>query len=162
MEQYLRKTEILDLDSKAILQLVDKRGWRTLGQKEKIAALYDFVQNDIPFGYNSSDNIKASNVLADGYGQCNTKNTLFMALLRAVGVPCRLHGFRIHKKLQKGLINGLAYLIAPAEILHSWVEVFFNEKWYRLEGLILDDRYLKGLRSRFREKKGHSAASVST
>ena len=38
-------------------------------------------------------------VLADGYGQCNTKGTLFMALLRACNIPCRVHGFTIDKKI---------------------------------------------------------------
>ena len=52
----------------------------------------------------------------DGYGQCNTKGTLFIALLCAVGVPCRIRGFTIDKKLQS----------APASILHSWLEVLFD------------------------------------
>lgn len=154
MDKYLQKTKILDFHSKAISDLVDQKGWRSLDQKNKIAKIYDYVQNDILFGYNKSDDIKASEVLADGLGQCNTKSTLFMVLLRAAGVPCRFHGFAIHKKLQKGLINGLAYFIAPKEIIHSWVEVYFNEKWYSLEGLILDDSYIRGLKSKFRNAKG--------
>mgnify|MGYP002241704325 CR=1 FL=1 len=48
---------------------------------------------------NVDDSIPASKVLKDGYGQCNTKGTLFMALLRACGVPCRIHGFTIDKKI---------------------------------------------------------------
>ncbi len=39
--------------------------------------------------------------MKDGYGQCNTKGTLFMALFRSVDIPCRFHGFTIDKKLQK-------------------------------------------------------------
>ena len=61
------------------------------------------------FGYNIDDNISASKVLADGYGQCNTKGTLFMALLRACNIPCRVHGFTIDKKLQKGAMTGIVY-----------------------------------------------------
>lgn len=154
MDKYIQKTKILDFESKAISDLIDQKGWRNLDQKNKIAKIYDYVQNDVQFGYNKSDGIKASDILADGLGQCNTKSTLFIALLRAVGVPCRFHGFAIHKRLQKGLINGLAYFIAPNEIIHSWVEVYFNEKWYSMEGLILDAGYLKGLKSKFRDVKG--------
>lgn len=62
----------------------------------------------------------------DGYGQCNTKGTLFIALLCAVGVPCRIRGFTIDKKLQKGAMTGFVYKSAQASILHSWLEVLFD------------------------------------
>ena len=84
-------------------------------------------------------------VLKDGYGQCNTKGTLFMALLRAVGIPCRVHGFTIDKRLQKGAMTGIVYWNAPRNIFHSWVEVLNDGKWYELEGFILDAQYLTKL-----------------
>ena len=82
-------------------------------------------------------------------GQCNTKGTLLMALLRACGIPCRIHGFAIDKKLQKGAMSGFVYRRAPQHILHSWVEVYFEGRWYELEGFILDREYLSGLQGRF-------------
>lgn len=88
-------------------------------------------------------------MLTDGIGQCNTKGNLLMALLRAVGVPCRFHGFTIDKALQKGAITGPAYLLAPSRIIHSWVEVWFEGRWVTLEGFILDTRYLNSLQRRF-------------
>ncbi len=109
--------------------------------------MYDFVRDEIPFGYNSSDELPASVVLADGYGQCNTKTTLLMALLRAAGAPCRFHGATIHKSLQKGVVTGLFYELAPDDILHSWAEVRFEDRWVGLEGVICDAGYLDGLRS---------------
>jgi len=72
------------------------------------------VRDEIAVGYNESDDLIASRVLADGIGQCNTTGTLLMALLRAVGIPCRFHGFTIDKALQKGAITGFAYWLAPA------------------------------------------------
>ena len=101
------------------------------------------------FGYNADDGISASKVLEDGYGQCNTKGTLFMALLRACEIPCRIHGFTIDKRLQKGAMSGFVYKKAPQNILHSWVEVFFENKWYELEAFILDQRYLSKLQEKF-------------
>lgn len=50
-------------------------------------AKYNFVRDEILFGYNADDTILASRVLAEGYGQCNTKGTLFMALLRGADIP---------------------------------------------------------------------------
>jgi len=67
--------------------------------------------------------------------------SLLMALLRACDIPCRLHGFTIDKALQKGAITGLAYALAPRNIVHSWVEVELDGQWLELEGFILDADY---------------------
>ncbi len=151
MEQtaWLHETALLDYSAPSIAALLERRGWRALGTEARIRAAYEFVRDDIPFGYNAADDLPASRVLADGYGQCNTKGTLFMALLRALGVPCRLHGFAIDKRLQRGAITGLFYVLAPREILHSWVEVQLGGRWINLEGFILDRPYLSALQARF-------------
>ena len=145
----LRPTGLLDFQHPAIEALVSGRGWRQLPPHDRVGAVYDFVRNEIAFGYNEGDELAASRVLADGIGQCNTKSTLLMALLRAVGIPCRFHGFTIDKALQKGAITGLAYRLAPRRIIHSWVEVWVDERWVALEGFILDARYLASLQRRF-------------
>jgi Transglutaminase-like enzymes, putative cysteine proteases len=145
----LAATPLLDFDHPAIAALIDRRGWRPLSESARIGAAYDFVRDEIAFGYNVDDAIPASAVLADGYGQCNTKAILLMALLRALGIPCRLHGFTIHKRLQKGVVPPLVYRVAPANILHSWVEIRFNGRWLDLEGFILDAGYLSALQQRF-------------
>ena len=121
--EFLRETPLLDYSAKPIEKLIENRGWKMLDEFHRIQKIYDFVRNEILFGYNVRDDLPASRVLSDGYGQCNTKGTLFMALLRADGIPCRLHGFTIDKKLQKGAMTGIVYEKAPREILHSWVEV---------------------------------------
>lgn len=144
----LRRTPLLDFQHPAIDALLAGRGWRALPLHERIGAVYDFVRNEIAFGYNEMDELPASRVLADGYGQCNTKGTLLMALLRAAGVPCRFHGFTIDKSLQKGAITGVAYWLAPQKIIHSWVEVWFGNRWVSLEGFILDKAYLTSLHPR--------------
>jgi hypothetical protein len=143
----LERTPLLDFDHPSIVALISERGWRDMAREDRVRAIYEFVRDEIVFGYNSDDDIPASAVLADGYGQCNTKATLFMALLRAVGISCRFHGFTIHKRLQKGAVTGLFYMLAPANILHSWVEVQFDGKWINLEGLILDTEYLRQLQA---------------
>ena len=100
---------MLDYSSPDIEKLVLSRGWRDMPPFDRIRAIYDFVRDEILFGYNTDDSIPASKVLADGYGQCNTKGTLFMAVLRSCSVPCRVHGFTIDKKLQKGAMTGFVY-----------------------------------------------------
>ena len=153
---YLRETKILDYSSEQIQLLVEDRGWKNLPETERVKEIYNFVKDEILFGYNVDDGVKASRVLKDGYGQCNTKGTLFMALLRACGVPCRIHGFTIDKALQKGAMTGIVYKSAPKEIFHSYVEVCVCDVWYNLEGFILDDAYLTALQKRFAPRKDGS------
>ncbi len=158
----LQPTRLLDFTHPAIDTLVERRGWRQLPAFERIGAVYDFVRNEIAFGYNASDELPASAVLADGVGQCNTKSTLLMALMRAVGIRCRYHGFTIDKPLQKGAITGIAYALAPQRIIHSWVEVDFDGRWVNLEGFILDAPYLASLQRRFPDRRrfcGYGAAT---
>ncbi len=148
-------TLLLDYTDPSLQALIAEKGWRDLNDFDRIGAVYDFVRNDIAFGYNAHDALPASRILADGYGQCNTKGTLLMALLRALGIACRLHGFTIHKALQRGVVPEAVYRITPDSILHSWVEVQVQpDKWVNLEGFILDAPYLSRLQSRFNTSGG--------
>ena len=153
MNKYLQESKMLDYHHHSIQKLVKERQWENDNDFDKILKIYKYVRDEIVFGYNTDDTICASDVLKDGYGQCNTKGTLFMAFLRAVGIPCRFHGFTINKKLQKGAMTGLIYKLAPQSIIHSWVEIQYNGHWYNIEGFILDREYLKKLQERFSDCK---------
>ena len=150
----LDATPLLDWEHPSLQRLVVERRWRELDEYHRVGAIYDFVRNEIRFGYNTRDDLPASRVLTDGIGQCNTKGILLMALLRATGVPCRIHGFTIDKALQKGAITGLAYFLAPRNIVHSWIEVWFENRWIELEGFILDAEYLSAVRDRYPDQQG--------
>ena len=139
---------MLNYSDERIQRLIKDRKWKNSDKFECLKAIYNFVRDEILFGYNVDDSILASQVLSDGYGQCNTKGTLFMALLRACGIPCRVHGFTIDKKLQKGAMTGFVYKSAPKNVFHSWVEVYFEEQWYELEAFILDKAYLTKLQEK--------------
>lgn len=152
--RYTAPTPLLDYRHPHIQSLLAARGWDGLAPFERIGAAYRFVRDEVAFGYNAADDLPASQVLADGMGQCNTKGTLLMALLRALGIPCRFHGFTIAKPLQHGAITGLAYWLAPPSIIHSWVEVWWDGRWVNLEGFILDQAYLQALQRRFAHHSG--------
>ncbi|MBY0245009.1 MAG: transglutaminase family protein, partial [Sphingobacteriaceae bacterium] len=153
MTNYLKETPILNYSENAIQSLIKRKKWLEMETIERVKSIYNFVRDEIKFGYNIADNITATQVLEDGYGQCNTKATLLMALLRASGIPNRIHGFTIDKALQKGAITGIWYHLSPKNILHSWVEVSINDNWYFLEGVILDKVYLKKLQEKNKDCK---------
>jgi len=162
MTDLTKKTTLLDYTSPTLSALITQKGWRDLPLYERIGGVYGYVRDQIKFGYNIDDAIPASQVLRDGYGQCNTKATLLMALLRGVGVPNRLHGFTIHKNLQRGVVPPIVFPIAPESIVHSWVEIEFDGKWINLEGFILDKPYLTKLQRGFADTKILSGYGVGT
>lgn len=153
MNNYLKETPILNYSENSIQSLVESKNWLKMDTVERIKSIYNYVRDDIKFGYNLSDNITATQVLKDGYGQCNTKATLLMALLRATGIANRIHGFTIDKALQKGAIKGVCYKLSPKNIVHSWVEINVNNNWYFLEGVILDKGYLTKLQEKNKDCK---------
>lgn len=154
MERYLKRTAMLNYDAQAIVDLIDAQKWNDLDAFDKIGAIYDHVQNNILLGYNKYDNLTATQVLTDGIGQCNTKATLLMALLRAVGVPCRLHGTKVTRVFQRSLMPKIMAKLAPSLIVHTWAEVYYNGEWLSLEGVITDKAYITGLQKMFPGYKG--------
>lgn len=148
-KDYLLETPMLDFNHPQIQALLKRRKWRDLSHYDAIGAVYHYVRDEIRFGYNADDRLPASQVLNDGYGQCNTKGTLLIALLRALGVSTRLHGFTIYNDLQRGAIPGYLFAFAPKRIIHSWVEVYQDRRWVNLEGYILDKAYLKQVQNSF-------------
>jgi hypothetical protein len=148
MHDYLGATALLDFRGRGIQDLAGSRGWAALRERERIRSIYGFVRDEIRFGFNRDDAIPASAVLRDGYGQCNTKSVLFMALLRSAGIPCRLHGFTVSSDLQRGALGGILYSLRPAELVHSWVEIPYRGEWLNIEGFILDSKYLGSVQRR--------------
>lgn len=154
MTNYLNDTAMLNYHEQEIAKLVMAKKWNDLDEYNKIGAIYSYVQNEILFGYNKRDNLTATEVLADGIGQCNTKAVLLMALLRAVGIPCRLHGAKVTKAFQRSLMPKIMARLAPPFIVHTWVEVSNNGEWLCLEGVITDKAYISGLMQMFPNYKG--------
>lgn len=161
-QQFLSHTPLLNFQAAPIQKLITDKGWRSLSQSARIGAAYDFVRNEILFGYNSDDALPASKVLTDGYGQCNTKGTLLMALLRGLDIPCRFHGFTIDKRLQRGVVPELVYPLAPTSIIHSWIEIKYEGQWLELEGFILDEFVLRALQDTFPERNALCAYGAGT
>ena len=51
-------------------------------------------------------------------------------------------------------MTGFVYKNAPKNIFHSWVEVFFEDRWYELEAFIIDKVYLENLQKKYSECTG--------
>lgn len=105
----------------------------------KIEQLFLFVRDDIRFAFpDDGDFAKASDTIRLGYGQCNTKATLLLALCKAVNIPARIHFSLITKDIQKGFFTGFLYWLMPPELSHSWIEVEVDGSWRRIDTFIND------------------------
>lgn len=149
-QQYRRATPLLDYEHPAIVTLIQKQGWLSLPTSgERIDAVYTFVRDAIPYGYAESFCVPASTVLVQGMGNCLTKTTLLMALLRAVGIPCRLKAAMISKVIHRGLLGGISFLFSPRHLHHAWVEIQYQGSWLEIGGHIVDRPYLEKLQQKF-------------
>jgi len=117
--------------------------------RDKALALFAFVRDEIPFGFAGGFWAqKASDVLAAGRGYCNTKSTLFVALLRASGVPARQVFVEIHASVLHGIIDaGTPYLD------HSYTEVFLDGAWRATDAYIVDAALFEPAQRRVRAEE---------
>ncbi|MGE4454315.1 MAG: transglutaminase family protein [Sphaerochaeta sp.] len=149
-QHYLNSTALLDYDSPVVTELIQKQGWLNLSSpSDRIAEVYGFVRDEIPFGYAKRYYVPASEVVREGMGNCITKTTLLMALLRAVGIPCRLRAGMISKVIHRGLLKGLSFSLSPRHLHHTWVEVYYQNRWLEIGGHIVDKPYLEKLQLEF-------------
>jgi hypothetical protein len=154
MDEYLKKTTLLNFTHSRLVDLVERRGWLNLPKQQQVSELFDYVKNEIVFGYNKVCNVPASRVLLDGYGCGNSKSILLMALLRICDIPCRFHAVTIDKKLHKSVTSRIAYYFIPRNVVASWVEIYFESNWVKLEGYIFDHIYLKCIQQRIENVEG--------
>ena len=128
----------------------------------KLEKLFFYVRDGIAFGFPpDGDLVKASATIELGYGQCNTKGTLYLALCKALGIRARQHFSLIRKGIQRGLFPGWFYRLMPEGISHSWLEVEVNGTWRRLDAYINDQAFYLGGKQALREKNWTTGYSVS-
>ena len=143
LDIFIRSSALLDYESEAIVALVAQRGWAHITSiTDRIEAIYTMVRDEIPYGYTAHFKIPGSEVLTLGMGNCLTKTTLLMTLLRAAGVPCRMEAATVGRILHRGLLKGVAIKLSPRSLFHSWVSVYYRDRWVALGGHIVDRPYL--------------------
>ena len=130
--------------------------------EEKVKNVFYYVRDSIKFAFpKEGDFVKASRTIKYGYGQCNTKGTLFLALCKAAGIPARIHFSLIKKDIQKGLFSGIAFWLMPKEISHSWVEIKIKGRWVKVDTFINDKEFYEAGRKKLKEKDWNTGYSIA-
>ena len=100
---------------------------------QKATLIHDFVKA-LPFGCVAGfDHVPAVSVLKTGHGDCHTKGTLFVALLRSAGVPARLRFVTLTGAFLHGIID-----IGQSTITHAVGEVYLQERWIQTDTYVTD------------------------
>jgi transglutaminase-like putative cysteine protease len=109
---------------------------------EKLEALFYFVRDRIPFAFPARfsdwDTVRASKVVESGFGYCNTKATLLVALCTASGIPARVHYGLIDAQIMRGIFPSFAFPFLPKAGPHSWTEVEVDGDWKPIDSYIND------------------------
>jgi len=130
--------------------------------QDKITAIFLYVRDDIKLQFpDEGDLIKASQTIKYGYGQCNNKANLFLALLKSIGIEARSHFSLIRKEIQQGLITGILYRKIPEYLSHCWIEVKIGDKWIRIDSYINDKEYYEVGKKKLRDRGWNTGYSIA-
>lgn len=142
--RFLAPTEYVDSSHPKIVSTARRITAGAESDRDRAVAIHDFVRDEIRFGWAPTFyDQKASQLLSTGLGFCNTKSTLFVALLRAVGIPARQHFVDINSQILSGLIEpGTAF------VDHSFAEVLIEGRWIRVDSYIVDKQLAERARQR--------------
>ena len=144
--EFLLDTYILDFKCDEIKEIIKENKWRMMDAEEAIKAIYEFVRDRVKYSIPYKPNLKASDVLKIMKGDSYTKAIFLMALLRGSGIPARLHLYKVYKHLMFGILDKKHLHTLPDELNHFVVEAYLDKEWISLEGVILDSRYVDGLK----------------
>ena len=100
---------------------------------QKAVLIHNFVKS-LPFGCVAAfDHVSAGAVLKSGRGDCHTKGTLFVALLRSSGVSARLRFVTMSTAFLHGVID-----TNPSTITHAVGEVYLQGRWVQTDAYVTD------------------------
>ena len=100
---------------------------------QKVVAIHEFIKA-MPFGCVAGfDHVPAAAVLRTGYGDCHTKGTLFVAMLRCVGLPARLRFVTLSGEFLFGIITP-----PKNTVIHAIGEVYLDERWVQTDAYVTD------------------------
>jgi hypothetical protein len=116
-------------------------------EREKAVAIHDFVKS-LPFGCVADySQLKASDVLKLGHGDCFTKGMLMVALLRCAGIPARLRFVSLPVHFLRGIID-----LQESTIVHAMAEVYLNDRWIVTDSYVPDEALQLAANARLRQE----------
>lgn len=130
---WMRETPQLDISSPEVRWLAHQLTQHLTTHRSKAVALHDHVKTLLFGCVTQFVHTKASEVVRLGYADCHTKGVLFVALVRAVGVPARLRFVSLPTRFLSGLID-----TGGDTMVHAIAEVYLDTRWYQTDTYVVD------------------------
>ena len=131
--EWLGSTRLLDLEDSRLRLHAMRITQLATSDLQKATLVHDYIKL-LPFGCVAGfDAVPAADVLKRGRGDCHTKGTLFVALLRCAGIPARLRFVSLNGAFLHGIID-----IGQSTIIHALGEVYLNERWVQTDTYVTD------------------------
>lgn len=132
--KHLAPTPVIQSSDPRIRRLAEEITQGASSKREEAVRIHDFVRDRILFGIPSSFyESTATEVLDAGVGYCNTKTTLFSALLRARGIPTRTKMMDLNAAVLRGLFDP-----RTAYVDHAITEVWLDDRWMQIDSYVVD------------------------
>jgi hypothetical protein len=152
MDEYLRPTIYCDSETPEIQEAASALIKDAQTPEDAALKIFFYVRDEMLFDLDEPTN--ASETLRRKTGQCVTKSTLQIALLRAAGIPARYHKVDVHKNCLKGLISPAVFnQFADSIDDHPWCDCYLSERWISCETLIDRTLYESAVRQGIIDKK---------
>lgn len=131
---WLSSTRLVDLNDPKLRILAMSLTQLADTDTQKVMAIHGFIKT-MPFGCAASfEHMSAGDVLRSGQGDCHTKGTLFVALMRCAGLPARLRFVTMPSDFLHGIIS-----LPKINVVHAIGEVYVGERWVRTDTYVADD-----------------------
>ncbi len=133
MAETIKSTYFFDYNTSIIQELIKEFKNPELSEKEKAIGLYLKIRDgwrydpyDIIF---REDALKASNIAQKDHGHCIDKSILYIAGLRGLGIPAKLHLAKVKNHIA---VERLTEKFGTNELTpHGMVDVFLDDKWVK-------------------------------
>jgi Transglutaminase-like superfamily len=139
---WLRETAQLDFTTAKLRILATRLTQLCAHDRAKAVAVHNYVQS-LPLVFAPDFlHVKASEVARLGYGDCHTKGILWVALMRALGIPARLRFITSPVGFLAGLIDTHTNSMCCA-----LGEVFLDGHWHQTDTYVEDDAFAREARA---------------
>lgn len=144
-QRWLSNTPLLQYDHPKIRLLAKKLTALKATPREQAVACFGWVRS-LPFGcIADSTGTSALTVLRAGKGDCHSKSTLLLALLRPLGIPSRMRFVTLKPDFLFGIID-----TGGQPIEHAYTEVLLDGHWQAMDSYVVDVRLAMAAKTRLK------------
>lgn len=145
--RWLANTPLLNTHHPKIRLLAIKLTQLQSGERKKALACFEHIRQ-LPFGcLGDGTGVSSLTVLKSARGDCHTKSTLLVALLRSIDIPARLRFVTLKPDFLRGILD-----LGGQPVEHCCAEVWMDEQWVPIDSHVVDPPLAKAAKRRLAEE----------